>query len=315
MGKLSALLNIPAKFPVLPESQSPMPELPIGLEFEYEQVAPNFVRVQTEMRTHPLGEVWEIKEDGSLRNGGMEFVFKDPLKAKNVPSTIDYLCQIAQKYKFDPHERAGIHVHTEMVQFDTEQLEKVAILYALLEPYLFQFVGDSRRTSTRFCRAWMDAPGHLDTILDFLVADGRHARAYIQQIPRYSALNFASLTKFGTIEWRHLPASLDSRYICEWLNIILRFIDFATTTQIKSEELILYFLKNQEHIVNHVLGYIPKVPSKLLARARNTSFRLRRSPEKLQFEKLLEKQMVAKDSYFATTFLPAFAAKPAPRRS
>lgn len=162
---------------------------------------------------------WEAKEDHSLRNNGMEFVFREPLFGTDVVLALQYLFNKAEENNWKISERTGIHVHVDMRNMELNKFQNFCILYALMEPAIYAWVGDGRDRNIH-CLPWYTADADLDTI-GAVFCKPTLAVGLLRGISRYSGLNLNSLQQFGTVEFRHLKTTFNYTRILDWLNIIL----------------------------------------------------------------------------------------------
>jgi hypothetical protein len=91
-------------------------------------------------------DYWLIKEDHSLRNRGMEFVFKEPLFGKDVLSALDAFLTWQKKTKLQTSVRTGLHVHLDVREMSSDDITSFVMLYTSLEPLIYKWVGDNRET-------------------------------------------------------------------------------------------------------------------------------------------------------------------------
>ena len=93
------------------------------------------------------------------------------------------------------------------------------------------------RKGNRFCLSLREAEGLMATILGFKDCVGGvevNARYLINQDrQKYSALNVATLRKFGTLEFRGMPGEKDVNRLHTWLNVLEGIYKWGTTTSIK----------------------------------------------------------------------------------
>ena len=98
---------------------------------------------------------WLSKEDHSLREGGREFVFAEPLFGADAVAAINYLCDEAIAQKWVISERTGIHVHMDMRNMEVEKFQNFCILYALTnDSFTDGWVRVETRTSTAYRGIW-----------------------------------------------------------------------------------------------------------------------------------------------------------------
>lgn len=228
-----------------PDDRFILPSCRVGLELEIENV-PRFSR---EMRDQFLEPYWDIKEEGSLRNNGREFVLRTPLFGEDLHASIMQLTNmIAQTKKnsrnaFQKSPRTSFHVHVDMSDVErSDQLFSFLALYLALERPLFKYFGDSREGNI-FCLPLYRSPHAVETYRAFLADDPREANSILQHgrrermprrnrnrarlidnphsIDKYSALNIRPLTSLGSVEFRHAPALTTTEEIVDWVNIIL----------------------------------------------------------------------------------------------
>jgi hypothetical protein len=201
----------------------------LGVEVEVERCKSNSFR-------SPNAAYWTPKEDNSLRNGGMEFVFSEPLFGTDVIQAISWLFDTAKEKGWTISERTGIHVHMDVRGMDLDKFQNLVILYALLEPAIYRWVGDGRDRNIH-CLPWYVADSDLD-VISKIFKDPKNGVAYIKSIHRYAGLNLASMATFGTIEFRHLKTTFDRERMNTWINMILSLKKAAQAWTGKPHELI-----------------------------------------------------------------------------
>ena len=179
---------------------------------------------------------WLSKEDHSLREGGREFVFAEPLFGADAVAAINYLCDEAIAQKWVISERTGIHVHMDMRNMEVEKFQNFCILYALTERLIYGWVGEGRDKNIH-CLPWYMADGDIDYIGQ-VFRNPKEALPLIKNLNRYSGLNLASLATFGTAEFRQLKTTFNKARILMWINIILSLKKAAIAWQGKPNELI-----------------------------------------------------------------------------
>ena len=80
---------------------------------------------------------WQVKEDGSLRNNGVEFT-SIPLRASQVEYALDvYNRSVTQNNTPDYSPRTSVHVHLNIRDLTWDQLKNLIILYCLFEKHFF----------------------------------------------------------------------------------------------------------------------------------------------------------------------------------
>ena len=208
----------------------------VGIELEYEHCKMDNVGASL---------VWRTDIDHSLRTGGLEFISM-PLKEEQLHDSLVEVLAMAKKCKAKVTPRCGLHVHVNATDMTWQQLYQFTTYYALLEPTMFNEMAPGREMS-HFC-----VPTWTNTALtEYMYADGQrlrngirvpntktenwqkaamylaggpgHSRYRLRMLstPKYAALNMASLKKFGTLEFRQAPSSLDIKFIERWTQLLL----------------------------------------------------------------------------------------------
>lgn len=178
-----------------------------------------FVGVEVEVEFSPgsvpdLNEVphgWTVTEDRSLRNG-LEFVSRIGLSMREISSSLPKLYLYLNRGEPIFSWRTSCHVHVNAESFSENDLTAVSLLYVAYEDSLFNFVHPSRKSSN-FCipLTWGLSP----------------ISGFRKNYGKYSALNFESLNRHGTLEFRHLEGCADYNRVLTWLKIIERLIRYA----------------------------------------------------------------------------------------
>lgn len=179
----------------------------------------------------PVMPFWESKEDGSLRNFGIEYVLKTPMDLvgitealhifKNETSHLDFIKDSAT---------TSVHVHMNMLNETVRTFANILTLYALVENLLLRFSGETRQ-SNLFCLGMSDAEQTLINIRQLLksfenlywgaVAD------YTDSNAKYAAVNIATLGKFGSLEFRSFRGETDIDKILEWVFILDKIYQYC----------------------------------------------------------------------------------------
>ena len=186
----------------------------IGIEVEIENVG-------NDLNGNP-NKVWQVVDDGSLRNAGREFVTK-PILAASSPVLLDYLFNIylPKQCCFSP--RTSVHVHLNMLDFTTNQVADVILLYALFERLFYKFTGRGRAKNI-YCVPLVET--------NLLVGlCGRDLRE--TGWSKYTGLNILCLSNYGTIEFRHMHGTSDVEKLSIWINLITALKEFVRSTNSK----------------------------------------------------------------------------------
>lgn len=211
-----------------------IPDGRIGLEYEYEQCENFNWDLTVAKAAQPY---FTIHNDGSLRNGGLEFVLREPLFGEELLLAIRGMDEVARALRFKSSYRTSMHVHLDMERATyPDQVLSVAVLYAIAEPFLYKFVGQAR-DMCNYCLPWYRHDQHFGVFLkgvkDTLGASGADVTEKLRRNKefKYSGLNFFSLGDYGTLEFRQAPVGMDAAKVVEWINVIQSLKKFALGNQ------------------------------------------------------------------------------------
>lgn len=196
----------------------------VGIELEAENGASTY-------HYWRLAPLWTLKEDGSLRNTGVEFV-SPALYTSDLADAIAILYAGIQKYgsALEYTERTSVHVHLECLDMSIPQLQNLILLYLVSESSLFQFASPGRRDTNIFCTPlsrtnFYGLHSFFAAKTDRELQDGMHE--VYHSIQKYSALNFLHLMDYGTLEFRHLRGTGDPALMASWVKILTKLAEAA----------------------------------------------------------------------------------------
>lgn len=169
---------------------------------------------------------WNYCGDGSLRgNYNVEYVSK-PISWENVPTQINHMKKALGKkgVTIDYSYRAGVHVHMNCQELTMEEVLKIACLYYVVEENLINYCGPDRVGNYNCLRA-VDAEGVIE-LLKRVMSKQTWNELGTDEI-RYAALNFNSLPKYGTIEFRAMSSQPDLDTVTQWTQILKQIREVA----------------------------------------------------------------------------------------
>lgn len=168
------------------------------------------VEVENQVHRRPSNPVWTITEDGSLRNGGVEFISR-PIRACDAPAALNHLFKgdFDQQYCFSP--RTSVHVHLNMQDVQSEKVVDLLLVYCLFEKSLYRFVGKGRWKNI-YCTPITES-GFLYNLA------GRGIRTPWE---KYTGFNMLPLQQKGTVEFRHMHGTIDAKKLSIWIDLITR---------------------------------------------------------------------------------------------
>ena len=165
--------------------------------------------------------IWNVTQDGSLRNGGMELV--------SVPFAYEALKLIGAdlmgiiRHHPGAHAsyRCGLHVHANALDFDEDNLRSLFMIYTAAEPIIWHVSGN--RMNSEFCIPLVGCERFelfSDVLFDTKLTGSNFYDTLVNNAEKYQALNYAPLFRFGTVEFRHHRGTKDWAEITRWLTII-----------------------------------------------------------------------------------------------
>lgn len=187
----------------------------VGIEIEVEGIdLPG-----THTPTTRFSRAWNITQDGSLRGESYEYVLKKPLSLKDAEAALQELEKSYKKCKSVVNDsvRAGVHIHINCQELSISQLMTFATVYYSIEELLLMFCNSSRR-GNHFCLRAKDAEYQIYLVQKALQARSRSCLS--SSNIRYSSINFTSLGKFGSLEFRSLEGTSDLGKVYTWAKIL-----------------------------------------------------------------------------------------------
>lgn len=229
-----------------------------GIEVEVEYIhAKNQIAYDTEGNF-----LWNNIEDGSLRNNGREFV-SIPLPHYYVkPSLEKLLVTLSNNPKtagFEFSDRTSVHVHVGCNNMTVQQLQGFILSYLVLEPLLYSFCGGDRHRNI-FCIPVNEAKIMQNQIGQFIKANESNYKTKLDSITRvwkkYLGFNLMPLRTKGTVEFRHMPGTLDIEKLSNWVDIIAELKLFAETHTVE-------YILNSVKTLNSTSRYLEFIISAL----------------------------------------------------
>ena len=178
----------------------------------------------------PFTKYFMVTKDGSLRNGGAEFISRLGLSLPTVLKATKELLTFYPDsgiFKRIPEAtyRTSVHVHYNGLNKRVKQLKLILFWYMMLEPLFFKHSG---QRNTNIFTVPVTTATLLNTGSGLLTASTRlEVLSGFGDWQKYSALNLQPLysTTGGSIEFRHHRGTIDYEEIKSWINLIDAFIN------------------------------------------------------------------------------------------
>ena len=185
---------------------------------------PNLYGIEIEMEGTNLpssaGIHWNTVRDGSLRAcpEANEYVFKEAKKYSKAVRALELLYNNhLSEASLSPSYRCSVHIHLNVTWFKLARLYNLVTLYYILESMLFKRYGQKRQGNL-FCLSLKDSPLTVKRILKGMISDP--LRSIFHNDYKYMALNYTSITKFGSIEFRLMDGQTNPNKIIEFLDLL-----------------------------------------------------------------------------------------------
>lgn len=201
-----------------------------GLELEIEGIIPDYA--------HAIDHgAWSLKGDGSLRNGGLEYVLSTPWGGLQLEECIqclnEHIKEVEKKQglKSAFNWRTSLHVHLNFSDKSMLQLYSFIATYLVFERLLMKYCGVIREENI-YCVPVYKSKPLKEYIRNFLF---KHQFSFTEE-HKYCAINLACLRTFGSVELRMRGGTFDAEEIIEWLNILYSIVSYSEEL-INSKEL------------------------------------------------------------------------------
>ena len=200
---------------------------------------------------------WVRHRDGSLRNG-LELVMDGPKLYKNLPDILTRPAKALVNAELYDHikwsQRCSTHVHMNVQNWTPTQVIRFATLWYIFESSIVDHFAPER-AGNLFCLRAIDAPIFVEHIVDNFkpvlarkLGDGGNRR--------YMGLNWNSLPKFGSLEFRYLRGSVDPEYIMSFIQLLERVRRWAETSEVDPRDFLAEVsLRGLDNIQRDILGY------------------------------------------------------------
>lgn len=178
---------------------------------------------------------WEVKEDGSLRNG-LEYVTSGPIDHSIVPAGVTHLYDTLSSSKLNLSTRCSTHVHINLKSMNFGQICSFVILWSCFERVLTEWCGPTR-VNNHFCVSLVDSKRMVADWTAFFT----EGLVPFQTDRRYASLNPMSMDRFGSLEIRTMEGCSSPVRVIKWVNILMAIKNFAMTRYSNPEILVSDF--------------------------------------------------------------------------
>lgn len=172
----------------------------------------------------PMG--WTTHVDASLRDG-IEFVTNPPVAGAKLKRTINAF--YAMNVTSNNSPRTSTHIHVNASNVTVDQLRTMFALSYILEPALFQIVGETRKYCG-YCMPLTEmAPNRVKNLLISNKWAEVNAALGGRNEDKYYGFNVNSVRKHGTVEFRYFPGGPSKEELESWLHYCTAVKRLATS--------------------------------------------------------------------------------------
>lgn len=202
----------------------------VGIEIECENgLTTSGVNDSNNTLWNLFRQAWISKEDGSLRNHGVEFVTPQGMTAQQASQALPLLSDVLDVFysRITANARTGVHIHLDFLSKTPEQIGTFILLYSLLEQSLFKYSGG--RHQNIFCVPIRESFNQVGAILRHIRDQSKWDTLFrsIVQSQKYAAFNLLALSSYGTIEFRHGHGTNRPHTVIPWLKTLVSMYHYA----------------------------------------------------------------------------------------
>lgn len=169
---------------------------------------------------------WAATTDGSLRGNAIEYVSAFPIRIDALQTHVNGLKEAIKRHgtRINHSFRAGVHIHINACHLTLDQIADFASTYYILEHALTRYCGNNREGNL-FCLRLEDAEAPLFFLENALMKNDFHQ--FETDNIRYSALNFRSLSRHGSLEFRAMETTPDFEKVIPWATMLYNMREWS----------------------------------------------------------------------------------------
>lgn len=166
---------------------------------------------------------WNAIAEGSLRGESKEYVVDGAVDFLELDTRLSILAKEAAAHGTVVNEashRASTHIHYNVQHRTLKEITGSILCFLMVEPVLMRLAGPMR-DGNLFCLPTYDC-GDMPVYMGRL---GSHIEMYgqvanLDHRGKYSSLNTNTLTRFGTLETRVFPCSVNKPRVLQWARVV-----------------------------------------------------------------------------------------------
>lgn len=211
-------------------------------------------------------KIWDIKNDGSLRDGGIEVVNRRPVSGVLLDKA---LCNLESSLKdsgYSVSERCSTHIHMDCSNLTFLELRNFLSCCIVFEPVLFNTLA-SERVGNNFCLPTDSNTQMVSCICNLFQqceapsSTDEFINTALTGWPKYSAISLGRLRDLGTIEFRLFNAMTTKEQFVRVLHFLYKIREFSVNAIESPQELIDFKQVNSlRDLYRSCIGYDPETP-------------------------------------------------------
>lgn len=208
--------------------------------------------------TPNVNDWWTVHKEDSLRalkagDECVEYVTRQPYEMPLLEKAVDALFTFLNDPKVQVYEsyRTSIHVHLNFALETFRTVYNFMTLCIILDELLVSQNGE-HRIGNNFCLRAKDALGQLVQLTNSI--EGGHQFFGLHENERYSSINFASLMKFGSIEFRSLECTTHIGRLMHWIGTLQAIKERARSFKNPMEVIAKFSLLGPREFLTNILG-------------------------------------------------------------
>ena len=235
-----------------PDPALPVADKYVGIEIEAENI-----KIRNEDLDSRLN-YWGVVSDGSLRNFGTEFV-SAKLRGLDIRNALAELSSLFATLNIAPvySDRTSVHIHVDSRFLTQDHLRTLVLHYLMLEPFLFQYVGQNRENNS-YCIPYYNNNRGIRNLSKLFTP--KFSFQDVSDVAyggiKYEAMNVKSLTEKGSIEFRMHPGTHDATKIYNWIKVILTLFRLSKETS-EADFYTWLYRKDYKGYLQEVNQYFP----------------------------------------------------------
>ena len=193
------------------------------------------VECQVEAYNHARRTGWKIVSDASIRGVHPFELVSPPMTGDDGLEQVRKVCGVLRACGVKVNKSTGLHVHHDAADMTLDNLKAVVTMWWKYEDVIQFFLPPSRRNNF-YCAPCMPRAGSCgyrwsptpDPVSGWRTAmNGIRRREDFQRFEngRYGAVNFDSLWRHGTIEFRAHSGTIDAAKVCAWIALTQWFLE------------------------------------------------------------------------------------------